>query len=649
MATTLTIEAVDNTQKKWDDFITTLGVAEKKTGQLDEAAQKLADEMARAESETNAAERRIEELAVAIRKGSDEFGVMSKSVRATQEQLERIEKTTGFLKGGAVIEIFRAIGDGARKAGELISAMAEKGNVRFAELDKTISKTKSSFERMLDVASKTDFGGSTLDYANQQIGKINAGMEALPELWENLGTVVDQFFASAVSGWGEYGKQIQEAADYQAMLTKRIQDSRQASIESDEAAKQSAAGRKAASETEAALATQHRREAEQAAAAQIHNEAGLNNEIQKQLDLLNSGKVKQEEIKAVQEKIAILEQRRSGIRAEYQQYLNDEAAGWKRYYDEERRQREDAEKERQKAEDDAAKQRLDSQQKELSEKLRAYKENLQQQRQEAERYEREQQARLKDLTQQYSGGMRGSDARSKSIEIEMKTQEQIGQIRQQQIQQYVNGDVKGFMDSQKKQYEILQQSLTAQKQLREKFSKEGNVLDQLKSQMSQKDILNQLKDQRSMDAVRNLAGKDAEGFGAFRRQKSLGRDNVTDEENRMADQFRRSADRAERDARRGVDRDARRGKIGEEEVTKATGDLANKTIDAAQKSGKLSEQQAEAMRAAAKAQQAAADKAVEQGQEIESLKEQFEEISAQLDVGPGGGKASGRARRGGGR
>lgn len=638
MTTTLTLDMEDRTQRAWDEFITTLGVAEKATEELDDVAKQVAADMKAAGDIINESERRIEELAIAVRKGSDEFGNMSRSVKVTQERMQEVEKSMGFLKGGTIIEVGRALIDGLRAGSEFISSMAERGNVQFMKLDGSIKNLKSSWEKFWDTVAKTDVGGKVLEWAERKISEIAEGIEALPELYENLGTVSDEYFASSVEGWGEYGRTVREAADYQSQLTAEVQRSRQEAIKAEEQEKAFAEGRKSAEEGLRALADDRRRQDDQIAASRIGNEQQLNIEIQKQEELLKSGKVTKEEVRAIVEKIVILEQRRSGVQAEYKKYLDDEAAGWRKYYDDRKRLEDDAIKQRETAEQDAARKRQEEFEKEQKSRLDIYQYNLKQQRDADEKANRERQKQQQELERSYSGGMSLGDARTKSVDIEMKTQQQIGQIRQQQIQQYIKGDVQGFMQSQQKQYEILGQSLQAQKELREKFAKEGNVLDQLKGSMSEKDILSQIEKNR-IDKLRQDREKN--------RPDPFANDDVVDpQEARIRARYDRETKRQEQNTRRNLRRDMQQGNVGEEEVAKATNDLAGKTIDAAQKSGDLSKQQADALRAAADAQQKQADNAKSQGEEINTLKERFEEIAAQVE-GDSMANARGRSRRAG--
>lgn len=620
MTTTLTVDMDDRTQRKWDEFITTLGVAEAATGELDDAAKELAAEMKHAEDEANAAERRIEELAIAVKRGSDEFGTMSKSVKLTQDKLDDLNKSTQFLKGGTFIEIGRAIISGLKAADQFIGSMAEKGNKNFESLHESTERLKNSFQKMADTASKTDFGAGVMKIATNQVDRMAEGVEALPELWENLGTVIRETHASAVEGWGEYGRTVREATDYQAQLTAEAQRTRQEAVKADEMAKEYSKGREAAESGLKALADDRRRQESQAFASRIGNEQQLSVEIQKQNELLKSEKITKDEVKAIVEKIVLLEQRRGGIQQEQKKYFDEQAAGWKKYYEDRQKADDDAIKKRQDAEKEAAKKRMEEHESEIKYRIDVYQAGLKQQLEADKKAQKERQDQLQELTKVYSGGMRLDDAKGKSIELERKASEQILQIRQQMTMQYMKGDVQGFMQSRQKQFEIYQQYLQAEKDLRDKFSKEGNIIDKIKGGFTNKDVLGQVEKNR-IDKIR----KDREAD----RPDPFENDDVVDpKEARQRARYDRETKRQEQNARRNLRRDMQRGNVGEEEVANATNDLTKATIDAAQSSKKLTETQKGALRAAFDAQKSLAQNQKQTNEELDALRQDFEDLKA---------------------
>lgn len=636
MPATLTLDLNDRTQKAWDEFIDTLGVAKDSTDGLDIAAKRLAEDMKEADARAHALEQNVNDLAIAAKKGSDEFGNMSRSVRASEDAIKGVAnsgKSAGGAGGGgglfgvtnlnSALEIVGKLTQGFQWARDQAKALGESGNKAFSELEQSIVSVEKSWESARAKFGAGDFGQGLAASAKSFSEEMGKGLDALPDLFENFGVISREFFATSVEGWGEYGKSVRSATDYQNELTFAAQRTRDAVIETQRAEAEAAKGREAAASVTKGLAELRRKEADQAAAAGIHNEQGINLEIQKQVDLLNSGKVKQEEIKAILEKIGALEQRRAGVRQEAEQAIRDEAAGWNRYYEERKRSEENLAKEQAKIEEDARKKRQAEYENEIKQRIDIYRYQLKQQQDAEEKAAKEREARVNALAQSYRSGPQAGDTQRQSVDIERRAQEQIAKIRQQQIQQYVTGDVKGFFESERQKYDILNQSLQAQKQLRDKFLKEASPVEQIKAQITDKDLAAQIEKDR-LDKLRADRAKN--------RPDPFANDDVVDpKEERQRARYDRETRRQEQNARRQLRRDMQRGNVGEDEVNQATNNLVKATVDRAQQEGKVGAQQAEAMNKVVEIEKQRLEQDQQREAEAKALTESLEEVRGQLE------------------
>jgi hypothetical protein len=215
--------------------------------------------------------------------------------------------------------------------------------------------------------------------------------------------------------------------------------------------------------------------------------------------------------------------------------------------------------------------------------------------------EQEKDKRIKDLAGKFGGGMKLDDAQKQFADITKGANADLAKLQQQKIQQYVNGDVKGFMESSKEEFRIKQETYQKLAELKRKFEKEGGALEQIKAGISDRDKLNQIMQNRFNEATE---GKD------------LSKGELA---------------KARRDAFRSTKRDFERGNIGEEEVAKATNDLTKQTIDAAQSSKKLSDEQKEALRASFDAQKSLAQNQKQAREEIAALRQDFEDLKSLTD------------------
>ena len=298
------------------------------------------------------------------------------------------------------------------------------------------------------------------------------------------------------------------------------------------------------------------------------------------------------------------------------------------------------------AEQQAAEQRSRDQAEELREFLQAENRKREEQKRTADEQSRAYQQRVRDMAGKFSSGMSGADVRQQSVDLEMKTLDQIGQLRQKAVQSFVTGDVRGFFEARQQEYQLLQQSLQQQKQLREKFAKEGNLVDQMKSQFGGKDVLNQVAENRFQDAGKGLLERNQAAADAYRRQRSGG--TLTGDEQRMVKQLEREAEKLRSDIMRQVNRDARAGKIGEEEANRATNSLVNSTVKNMEQSGKFSREVTDGLRAATDNTQKTTEAIQQQSELIKQVQEQANRTSEQLDEILNNNNSNGiaRARRG---
>lgn len=312
--------------------------------------------------------------------------------------------------------------------------------------------------------------------------------------------------------------------------------------------------------------------------------------------------------------------------------IHEEMIAQQKEIDERKRMRDQAIKEEENA-------RLET----IRRNLAAAKEAIREQAKAEEEAARARQSRIKELSTQYGGGMRAADAVKSQRDIQTSANRELAQLHQQMIQQYVTGDVRGFMDSARKQVEIKQNALKAMRELENKFSKDGGLLEQIKGGLSDDDKLNQVTKNRQRDAVKDLVGRkeNQKAFADLRRANQGAE--LTDEEQQGVARLRHEADKLEKRIKAQTRRDANRGKIGEDEVVKAEGDLVKSTVDSAAKSGKFSDEAVAGMKDAAKVQQQQAEKVVQNQKELAAVREQLAEVSRMLQGEVNGG--SGRAKR----
>lgn len=280
------------------------------------------------------------------------------------------------------------------------------------------------------------------------------------------------------------------------------------------------------------------------------------------------------------------------------------------------------------ADEEASKERSRLVQEEYREKLNFIRKQRDEEKRLADEQARAQEARVKELATSFGSGMSLKDARGSSVDLERNALQQIGQLRQQATQQFVSGDVKGYMQSHQNAIQIYQQTLQQMKKLKDDFAKEGSVLDQVKGKFSNKDVLGQVADSRFLEAGKGLMEKSKDAFDAFRKQKAGGE--LSGDEERLSRQFQRDADKLQRDIMRQVNRDARNGRIGDDESARALNTLASRTVDTAQKQGKLNNDQAEGFRKAIEANAELAANAEAKSKQIEEMDKKLDDVIQQI-------------------
>lgn len=320
--------------------------------------------------------------------------------------------------------------------------------------------------------------------------------------------------------------------------------------------------------------------------------------------------------------------------------IQRESASWKKYHDERIHDAVEASRkqyeESQKAVKDALKKQTDEEAKEIETRIAIYRDGVKRRLKEEEEATKAAKQRMADLSKLFEGGTRLADVKSQALQLEQSTQQQIAQIRMQAMQQYVQGDVKGFLESRQKALEIEQQFQKARKDLQDKFAKEGNALDKIKASIPDKNILEQIEKNR-IDKIRKDREKD--------RPDPFENDDVVDpREARIRARYDRETKRQEDIARRNLRRDMRQGNVGEEEVSKATNDLTSKVLDSTKQTGEVGKAVVEGLRAQMKAHEAAIDRDKKIQEAVTDLTDKVEELAAMN--GPDTmGEARGRSRR----
>lgn len=252
-----------------------------------------------------------------------------------------------------------------------------------------------------------------------------------------------------------------------------------------------------------------------------------------------------------------------------------------------------------------------------------------------------QKAKMESLKQQFQGGMTGKDFLEKQNDIAGKANEQLLKLKQQQTKSYLTGDVKGFFEAEQQKTQIVAEALKAQKELRDKFGKEGNVLDKIKGQLSGKDVMGQVQKDRLEKARQDMLdklhgegklGQDGKVFGGTSAEREKSQLNLNKQ---LAD--------ARNKAQKQFQKDLRGGKIGQEETDRATNDLTRNVVDTGRKTGQLSSDTAAGLKAALDAQQEAANKIQQHDEEIQETTEKLNDVLEQLR--DEGGKGRQRAMR----
>lgn len=642
MASTITLNLDDRTDAQWQEFVDNLVGAKKATDATTESAKKLGDAV-KAVDPSN-----FSDLEAKAKQASDSFDGMARSAKASGSAMSSAGKSGGVefaTSVTAAIQIFDKMGQIAGVVADKIEELSKRGNPALVDLAKQVDDTKSSWNDFLELMSHTDFGKQSIEQSTSILKQEADGLRALPELWENLTTIAHDYGDSVSDALNRVvGRENELSGAVQQQIRAR-QDARQAAIAQGS---ESAAAAERATIAEKALNAVLRIRKDSAQAAQdarLGNDAAVEQAIQKQVEAIRTQKMSAEELESALQRIQRLEQQRQKLAEDgsqvFQKDMEDNARAseelYKRRVDAEEKANETSRKEQEaatKAQEDFDRREAEHWQK-LEDKKR---EEL---RRTAEEESRLREQRVSKMSDKFSGGMGLGDARAKEIEISQKTTQQIGELRQKATQAYVTGDVKGFFQARRQEYQILQQGLMEQKKLREQFSKEGNTLDKIKAGFSGKDIGKQVADDRFKSAGKEFVEKNKEGFGAFMKGKQGGE--LTDVEKKLSEKFQRDADKLQRDIQKQTQRDIKQGKIGQEEVGKATNELVNKTIDQAEKSGQFQQETVDALRQAAQTIQSNAEQTQQQSEELKGLSEQIAEVKSQLDES--GGSSRQRAMR----
>ncbi|MCC7425019.1 MAG: hypothetical protein IT428_32520 [Planctomycetaceae bacterium] len=638
MATTLTLNLDDNAARGFAEVARQISEAAGAAGKLESAAEKADDAL---NPQTVAA------LRAELKGLASEYDNVADEAKKAGDQAKGVGDSSGKMTAiastvTAGIETFRMFREGVQMAREKIHELAELGIPEFESLDRSISETSSSLNHLIvgfgkgtgsislleNALNGVQYVFDTLSGVTQEERLQIDGLAKAMKTLDDISTAVSAKAQQADIQRVDSLTQVRDAIEHQKQLIEELgkladQSDNERALQAQKLVdlhNQEAALLQRRAENEKFLADFRKQGAAEAEAndlKQITSLEQINQLISDQVyfvqQLSDRDSVSAEEMQQTRERLTRLDQRRKDLIREVA--------------DAEKKAAEDARQLAEKSERETNEIR----QRELEEYARIEQRKREELKRTAEQAARDAEAKFRQNVEGMMRGPTASGTQGQSVEIERKTQEQIAQIRQQQIQQYVTGDVKGFFESQKKQLEILQQSLEAQRQLREKFAKEGSPLEQIKASFTDKDIGKAVEDQRATDAVKKLTEKRQEEWEAFQRQRKEGRSGVSEEENRMADRLRRDAERAERQARGQARRDIRRGNVSEQEVNQATNNLVQATINAAEKNGDVGKETAQTLRAGIEAQQKAAEVATQQAAEIKELQETARQVADQLN------------------
>lgn len=248
------------------------------------------------------------------------------------------------------------------------------------------------------------------------------------------------------------------------------------------------------------------------------------------------------------------------------------------------------------------------------------------------------QSRVDEMGKRFGSGMSRGDVRTEAIDIERKTLTEIGRVRQQATQAFVTGDVKGFHEARQQEYQLLQQGLSEQKKLRDRFAKEGSTLEKIKSGFSDQDIAKQVADDRLMKAGKDRMGTDERfkgGAEAFQKGKSQ---ELSSYDQKLAKDYQREVERMQRQINRETQRDFKKGRIGEDEATQATNNLVNQTVKTAEQQGGVNQETIGGLRQAAENQQQMQQQLQQQQEESKAISDALAEVKSRLDDSGGGSR-----------
>lgn len=554
------------------------------TYQLAAAEDKLADEFQQCANEAAQNGRALQRYVNSIKDVDRAAQSAGKSVATIPGGGMASKLTAAFTGVLALKEVFAALAGAARTAYAALARFAEV-NPKFAELKTTIDGLGASINRAANEFAASDFGSRALQKSAGTVKFYGEAIEALPSFWRNVGVVFNSYQADVLEGMGlQAGRQrqlISLANEEEFAIRARV-----------ELARQEAEIKASNLRTEQVRAAVTKSNLD---AVDARNIAALENEAQviaaikeeearlKEKDKL--GKVSEEAAAAAIARLAALNARQRQLqddhRAKEKQARADAVA-------KEKKDLEDKIAREKKAEDEitAAKKRAEE------DRLAAWREMNDKRR------EAEQQAAQERIQ------MAEAEAQQKKAAFEKSAENQKGNA----------GSVLGMIRPQDLARQIAnQKGMDATNAYVKK-----NVGKYAKATVAKKDIDKKIRSMRNLglDAPRDLVDK-SKAYGKV----------ITD--------YRKGKVQAGSKARQMGYRDTMAGRSDSKDIAEAQQQLTDNIIKSGVNSGKLSMNQAAALREAARV-------LINQQQEINSAMDEINAVKRALAAMGKGGKPPGK-------
>lgn len=247
--------------------------------------------------------------------------------------------------------------------------------------------------------------------------------------------------------------------------------------------------------------------------------------------------------------------------------------------------------------------------------------------------------RIDAIKAQAQGSVTLQQTQQSIVDIQRNLATEAQKFREQYVNAFVSGDVKGAMAAADGFRQAHLKAVADVQAARDKLLKQGGPLENIRAGITDQDKAQEVlrsrlekARQEALDKAKANQGIQTDQFG-----RAIGGTKHEQAQNQR--ELNRMTREAEARTRRQFGRDMKGGRIGEEEVTQATNNLTNRTIDHARQTGKIGAETAAGLKAAADAQQEAANQIQEHAQTINALQDSFSQIQDQL------AESSGATRR----